>query len=319
MRRPAPGTTTRLCMMWLCLFLCVSPADGARAEPGSELDATYSDHVHAALAAYDAGELARAKTEFELAHARYANARTLRGLGTVALELHDYVGAAEHLERALASDELPLEGALREVTTAGLREANEHVGRVQLIAFPASAQASIDGRPVALDTTIVLAPRAYRLELSAPGYERHERVLSVLASQSQLVQLVLQPSPAAAAVERIEPSPAPGVSAPFRAPHSHSALRPWLSIAVGGAVFVAGAALLGKGLSDRALVKGSDDTSLHTWERAEARYPRLTAAGATLLGVGALSVLVGFWWRARDRSVREQRVRIGPAGVGARF
>jgi tetratricopeptide (TPR) repeat protein len=300
------------------------PVGIAGADPVDEQDATYRAHVQAALVAYEAGDLAQARTNFVAAYARYPNARALRGLGTVELEQRDHVAAATHLEQALASTELPLIGPLREETESALAEANQHVGRVLVLSSPADAALRLDDRPISHDTAVVLAPGVYKLELSAAGYHSESRQLMVSASQSQLIQWPLMRVSAPADPVSFAPTTAPLALAPTGGPSAQASgeLRQWILIGSGAAMLAGGVALLAVGIHDyRQLSDANAGESYREWQDTRDRYPKLQGVGGALMGVGATAMASGIWWRVRGGGERAVRVSVTPESVllNARF
>jgi tetratricopeptide (TPR) repeat protein len=290
----------------------------ASADPVDEQDATYRAHVQAALVAYEAGDLAQARTYFVAAYARYPNARALRGLGTVELEQRDHVAAATHLEQALASTELPLIGPLREETESALAEANQHVGRVLVLSSPADATLRLNDRQVPHDTAVVLAPGVYKLELSAAGYHGESRQLMVSASQSQLIQWPLMRVSASADPVSLAPTSAQLAIAPTGGPPAHgsSELRQWILIGSGAAMLAGGVALLAVGIHDyRQLGDAEAGDSYRQWQDTRERYPKLQGVGGALMGVGATAMASGIWWRMRGSGERGVRVSVTPESV----
>jgi hypothetical protein len=302
----APARTL-LVFALVSLVTMVSARTHADSPPPSELDASYRRHVEAALLAYEAGRLPEARAHFELAHLRFPNARTLRGLGTVQLEQQDFVPAAENLEAALTCTELPLSEALRGETELALRDANAHVGRVQVHAAPEAGSVRIDGRSVALGSVLVLVPGVHQLEISAAGYRTQSGPLNVLAGQYQLVRWQLEP---AAAPEPVASQPLTSAAA---APQPASARdQPWLVLGAGSAVLLSGMVVLASGIHDyRAVRSPHDGESARDWAADRARYPRLLGAGGALVGVGALAAAAGLWWHMRGSGHDDVQLALG--------
>jgi hypothetical protein len=309
-------TTRRLIVSFfltVLLPLPLSPISLAHAQvQAGEQDPAYREHIRLALAAYEADQLETAKAQFLLAHARYPNARTLRGLGTVELELGELVPAVEHLTAALAASELSLSDALRGETETALREASAQLGHVRVFVTPAQAEVLLDGQPRRTGVWLALLPGTHQLVLSAAGYVSQQRELAVQSNEHQLVQLVLE--------RRSEQATAaqPPKTKPVARPASEAeAWKPWLVTASGGVLLVAGAVLLGSGLHDRA--KSSDPdagkTTYQEWQDAGDRYPKRTAAGGVLIGLGTAGIATGLVWRARQQRGSELRVSLGVSGV----
>ncbi|HEY6879418.1 MAG TPA: hypothetical protein VI299_15430 [Polyangiales bacterium] len=268
--------------MLAVIALC-SPTQHGYADAVDDNDPTYREQVRAALAAYDAGDLAKAHALFEEAHARYPNARALRGLGTVELEQQDYVSAATHLEQALASPELALSGPLRQETEAALSEANAHVARVLVLPSPADAEVQLDTRPVAGGASVVLVPGVYTITLTAQGYRSESRQLTVSPNQIQLIHWSL---------ERVV-APAPIASVALAS--TRDPVAPRLLSGAGCALTLTGLALLAVGIHEYRQL--GDANTYADWQDERQRFPKLAGLGGALAGAGALMAASGWWWR----------------------
>jgi hypothetical protein len=110
-----------------------SPAAEQAAEAGPDASAATSNAqtepvgylglIEAALRAREAGEFPEARALLERAHALFPNARTLRGLGVLAMDLHEYADAERLLQNALDCSVRPLDPELRAVTITLLERA----------------------------------------------------------------------------------------------------------------------------------------------------------------------------------------------------
>lgn len=283
---------------WLALA-CTLPPE-VRAEAEGQDSPTYRRAVERAVEAYGAGQLSLAHDEFAKAHALYPNARTLRGLGSIELELKDYVAAARHLDEALRSQVLTLEGPLRAAAEGALREANQHVARVGVSIEPASAEVRLDGEPITAGEATIVAPGEHALEASAPSFAAHAQKITLSAGREEWVSVAL---------ERTRLSG----DDPFDdgRPRART-LGPWLLVGAGGAALAGGIVML-------ALLPGKigemDDAERYDdWVAARNDARLLLGTGIALAGAGALATAGGLWWRHR-RAHADVQVTLTPYGV----
>ena len=180
----------------------VAHAQQAPASRGVSEDATtepdgYRALVNRAVEAHQAGNFAVARGLFEQAHALYPNARTFRGLGVVALEMHTYVEAETLLVQALESNVRPLDSELRASSQELLERARSFLGRVQLVVSPEETEAALDGRTLALlGAPLLLEHGEHIFDFRAQGFLPQQRPLQVLAGDELLLHVVLTPQPA---------------------------------------------------------------------------------------------------------------------------
>src|SRR6185436_3881290 len=76
--------------------------------PPESVQAQYRDVVARAVAEFDGGRWAEARSLFLQAHALWPSARTLRTLGMTSFELRNYARALEELETSLRDERRPL-------------------------------------------------------------------------------------------------------------------------------------------------------------------------------------------------------------------
>ena len=222
--------------------IAVAQAAAEQAEPPG-----YRAAVEAAIAEYEGGRFAEARSLFERANAMFPNARALRGMGMAEFELRNYTACISFLEQALASPQKPLTPELRAETEALLGRARAFVGRVRLQLTPADAALSLNGSAVQLgpEAVLTLIVGDYTLQASAPGYTSEQRALRIAGGEEQTLSIQL-----AKQVDVLTPQQPVTASPP--AEHGGSVLSsPWFWTAIG--VAVAGAAV-GVGLA----VSGGD-------------------------------------------------------------
>ncbi|HUS32436.1 MAG TPA: carboxypeptidase-like regulatory domain-containing protein [Kofleriaceae bacterium] len=142
--------------------------------------------------------------------------------------------------------------------------------------------------------TIHLAPGKHVIEVTAPGYLRASREVTIEAGVPQTVTFALEKDPAQAPTIKVAPSPQPAV------PHRHASPVPWI-------VMGTGAVLLGTGLFyDLGVAQESRDRLASTKELdaynvllPEYRTQRnvtfgLLGAGVVVAGVGVALKLTVF-------------------------
>lgn len=211
-------------------------------------DAQYETLISRALSEHKAGNFAEARALFLRAHEVHPSARTLRGLGIEEFELRNYLECITRLEAALASQERPLEGALRRQTEELLSRARTFVSRIELelTPLPGDVRILVDGVPAELSEELALALPVgeHEIEIRAEGYEREKRRLSVMGGQRRALSIELRPTS----------SPRPGpeqatLAGPGELQDEGSLLEsPWLWTAV--AVVVAGGVVTALLVSD---------------------------------------------------------------------
>jgi hypothetical protein len=326
-RHDVAGTSTALLSMHrllsivlLALALAPLPARAQQASTAPDGEpAEYDGLVDAALAEFAGHRWAEARTLFEHAHAVFPNARTLRGVGMAAFELRDYVAAVRALEAALASTARPLTDEQRAQVSALLERARVFVGEFGIGPAPAGSTLIVDGVEVAPDGDLTSAARvalsvgAHELELRAPDGRTDRAQVTVHGGESAALELSIVDAASVDATriaERPDRAPVP-VSSASTDP------APWVLVGVGGAVSVAGAILLGVGVSDGASVgSAAIGTEWADLEGAYGRAEPLAIGGGVALGVGLVCAGVGIAWAVSSPSSVE--VSIGPGSASVR-
>jgi hypothetical protein len=263
--------------------------------------AEYRRLIEQALSEYRLRNFEEARALFARAHARYPNARTLRGMALVEFELRNYVESAEYFRRALASNVRPLEGALRTETETLLSRTETFIGRVALTIEPAGAALRVDGVPLDRPVSGVLALRVgdHVIEAQAAGYASERREIRLVGRDELAVRIVLQPTAGAASGER-----APEVASarePADEPESRGSAWPWVVIGGSGALLIAGGVLLVMAQYDIDRIEGAPPGA--RWSTVAGGYdasPVKSAAGFALLGVGAVGLALGIVWKVGE-------------------
>lgn len=251
---PFIPTIVTLLMLWLTAPGLVAAEGGSRAgEP-----AGYRALITDAVAEYDAGNFAEARSLFDKANSVYSTARALRGLGMVEFELRNYSDSISFLERALASKVQPLEGALRSETEQLLARARGFIAQVDLAIEPGGSTVIVDGTPVSLGPQgrLVLEVGDHVLEFSAQGYQPEKRVMKIKGGEQQALRIVLPMQRASEGPPSLQVQPLTPASGPVAQNHVDSGepakkplyKNPWLWTGV-GIVAVGLAVGLGVGLT----------------------------------------------------------------------
>jgi hypothetical protein len=162
-------------------------------------DAEYRELVRRALAAFDAKNWREAQLLFSSAHSLQPSARTLRGMGMVAFEMAEYVEAQQMLRAALADPRRPLEDQLRADTETLLARTRALITRVRMDVEPASAELSLDGKPLARPTPRELWIKAGRhvIEARASGHRPRQVPITARGGDYQVLEVRLDPEPIA--------------------------------------------------------------------------------------------------------------------------
>ena len=244
---PLRSAVRSCCCAALVMFLVHTSTLRAQGSPDSSRGApVYEQLVERALAAFDRGEYAQARSLFERAHALRPNARTLRGLGFSAVELKDYAAARRELTAALTEPKQALTPEQREEVTSLLAWMSRELASLSIDLSPPQAQLRLNGQPS--EAELVLEPGAYELSAEAP--DQAPRALRVVLDRGErrrlelhLERRVLQPTAAAIPPPRAA-TPAPSEAlhpADPAAPHEPNLFGRWWFWAISGAVVAAGA------------------------------------------------------------------------------
>jgi hypothetical protein len=298
-----------------------APKDGAT--PEERRTAIY----HAAVDAAAAGRWADAKKGFAEALAIRASAKVFFSLaqaetqlGQVASAEADYARASEAAKSVGEAD--VVRAAEREGKALSARVPHLHVTVVGPSAATASATATIDDLPVAVDAQTAVDPGAHRVIVSAPGMS--SVTTSVVIGEGQLLDVPVRlesPSPPPAAVA---PAPAPAGPPPAMvnpvpatvapktgvepSPGPSSRLSPWKVVALvagGGAVVSLGVGtylgLDAKSKNDQSNQSGCDGdhcTSSAATIRRSALFEANASTAAFVIGGALAAAGVVVWFVA---------------------
>lgn len=146
-----------------------------------------------AVEASDRGDWDEATAKYEASLAEKRAPITLYSLG-VALREAGRPVQAWHRFRAFLAEPFdgPKASIYRQAATEALDEMAHAVGRVVVVAQPASATVTVDGEACAADSEpCVVAPGRHRVVVSAEGYEAVDREVNVAAGQTESVSVAL--------------------------------------------------------------------------------------------------------------------------------
>jgi hypothetical protein len=285
----------------------------ARADAASPpSDAAYQENIARGLQEFDLEHWQEARSFFGEAHALQPSARTLRGLALTSYELRDYVAAVRFGNEAQASEVRPLTEDMRSELQRILRQARHFVGCLRVRTLPATASAWIDGKPAVSesDGCVLLNPGPHEVVARAPGFDAAKQSVLAAGGDELEVELSLRTSQPAA-------TPGAATEAPTR-----SAAGPLIVLGSAAAVAAAGIVMVSLAASDLARVENAPDGA--TWSEyadANARAPKLSAAGFALIGLGTLGLAGGlawkFWPRTADRS-GHAALQLTPVGLRLR-
>jgi hypothetical protein len=279
----------------LAALLAVAPV-GAQEAPAAAAPAT--DRLEAGRASFAAGlEAERAERWAEALRAFLAagevrtTAAVLFHIGLCHDRLGDAPAALTAFEAAWARAQGDGAGDVVRAVPAHLARLRPQLGRVTVRAIGgAGGQAVLDGRPVAADAVIAVAPGAHRAEMRADGQAPAVLDFAIAAGGERVVEL----GPAAAA-----PS---GRAAPVERDARASM---WTGPRVAGVVLGAAGALSLGGAAVLYAVRGNalDDVRAQCGGALQAcprsamsdfdRGQTATTAGNIMLGVGAAALLTG--------------------------
>ncbi len=309
-----------LLLLFIALAALCSPATSRAqdAEPPPEYRAT----IDAAVAEFAEGHHAEARALFRQAHATHPSARTLRGMGMCSFELRDYAEAVHLLSAALTDGRRPLTDEQRAQVQGALTRAEAFVGRFS-VSVPEGASIFVDGAGVATllepDGALLLSLGAHTVVTRRGTTQLGEVRVEVRGGEREALALVsAEPAPAAEPpvsarldVPRAEPVV---ISAPARAPDLAPAI---VVVTVGGAALIAGAVLLGVGLSDASAVTNAPmGTPWSSLRGAYERAPLLEGVGGALLGVGAAAAIAGSVMLATETGSAQSEHASLELGVG---
>jgi len=291
---------------WVALAALLAATQPASAQDAvavvePDVPAEYTALIDSAVEEFAGGRWVEARALFGRAQAMYPNARALRGVGMAAFELRDYVEACRALEGALLATRRPLSVEQRRQVEALRARALNFVGRFVLGAVSAGATLSVDGHVVPPGPTILLSIGDHELVLSEPSRAPRRISIAVRGGEADLaIDFPEGDLSAAVAPEAVVALDAPRTR-PSRGDtrdESTGSAWPYAVVGVGAALTVAGAIVLGVGISDYSTVSGATAGSAE-WADLESAYdraPTLGWIGGALLGVGLASAGLGVVW-----------------------
>jgi hypothetical protein len=319
---------------------------GARAdEPDLGPDAAASALFEEGRALVEAGEWEAGCDKLEQSMQRYAAASTMLNLARCAEHSGKVATAWARYKRGLVlTRETPGEArreALARVAEQGIAALEPRLPRlvvsVQTKAgegAPAGIRVEEDGRPLALDTAVVLDPGTLTIVATAPGFEPVERVVELVEGEVTEAQLVLVASPVPPPpVGKVGPPTPPSQPDAPAEPASANGGAPWWTWASGGlGIALAGASVgfaidalsVAGSLEDRCgddLVCDEDpsfdpgpDNARKT--RDIALSIAFGAGAAAALGTAAIGLVMGSSGGTAARPLPNVRFHAGPGGAG---
>jgi tetratricopeptide (TPR) repeat protein len=299
-------------------------APASSADPAPEVQAEYRAVVARAIAEYDAGHWAEARSLFLQAHALLPSARTLRTLGMTSFELRSYARALQELQAALDDPRRPLPDDQRQQVAQLIEQTRAFVGRYRVRLAPKNAELLIDGAPRVLgqDGVLLLEVGGHELVARASGHSEIRRRLDVQGREDEQLVLELtsvQQSPAAR-LATPAPSVPPAVGARVREKPQSPGGRLWTWAAAGTAVALSAASTVLWLVSDAKYDKKYQEcTATKTCTRANTDTSAISAtqtAHQVTLGLaiaaGAGAVTLFF---IEGKTQESPRVAIGPGSL----
>lgn len=189
-----------LCTMLLGLTAVGVPGATAQARrtTAPQTDSAPSDQAYLRLVREGVAEFRRenwseARAFFERAHRLKPSARTLRGLGFVAYEMHNYVEAESLLAKALRNSKGSLTKVQRAQAQRVLSMVHSLIGRYELAITPPQAKLWLDGRPLHLGPgRLRLDVGRHQLLIRAAGYLDSEVRLDVRGGEEEVLAVQLR-------------------------------------------------------------------------------------------------------------------------------
>lgn len=180
---------------WVGLVLIVALVFGVSVAYAQD----YQSIVASAISEFEAGNFLEARALFARAHSLAPSARTLRSLGIVSFELHEYRDSIQYLEEALISREKPLDERMQEEARRVLERAHGFVGRVRFSVDPEDAKILVDDslRVLLPSKGILLDIGKHLIDVSSDGFVSERQAYSIQGGENDVLRVVLkrQPSP----------------------------------------------------------------------------------------------------------------------------
>lgn len=281
--------TTLLVLGWATTAL---PNEASADEPPVTADAEGRERSRAmfrrGVAQLRAQDWAAARASFEIAWGLYPHPSILLNLGIARLRTDDPVRAEQDLVRFLSEDVGASPDELAGAREA-LAEARTKLGTLRIVASPAAARVSVDGKPVETvrradpgSSSVVAEVRAkpgrHQVAVAADRYAAQKRDVDVVAKGEAVVSIGLISSDVAATKRPSEDG----------GPPSARVVVGWSLAGLAGAALIAGGmtALRAKSLAD-----GYSDPASARYQDPDARSEGITfrTTADVMLGVAILS------------------------------
>jgi len=157
-----------------------------------------------------------AALEFQKAYDLVHTPRAAAQLGLAEQALGRWEDAERHVREALRAPDDPWVVHNRATLAESMSTIQSHLGRVEVNGDPVGAEVAVNGRLVGrlpLTGPVIVSVGDVDIELRAPGYQRGQRTVKLVAGQYQRVVVNLTPEQAppaarAAAAPAAEPAPA---------------------------------------------------------------------------------------------------------------
>jgi tetratricopeptide (TPR) repeat protein len=181
----------------LLLFATASSAAPRRREPPapplSPAEQQYRALIADALREYDLARYEEALTLFRQAYALKPTPKVLRGIGKVQFELQRYTRSLEALDAALAGTDEPLTGGLRAEVEALRARSLRYTAVLTVSVTPASAEVTLDGRPLEAEAraAVRVDAGAHTLEATLTGYLPARRTVDAPGGSTPSLALTL--------------------------------------------------------------------------------------------------------------------------------
>lgn len=194
---------------FLALSLAAAPMRQVQAGPKAE---QASERFERGVELYRAGDVRAANIEFKRAYAIDSNYRLLFNIAQASAELKDYVTAHRYFEQYLQEGQDEISQDRKSLVKSEIARMNSYLGQVELLIDAADATVFVDGvkrLPQEMKEGKLLVGAGRRtIAVTAPGYQRFERVLDIAGEDEIELEVDLQKlnaAPAPSTVVKVVP------------------------------------------------------------------------------------------------------------------
>lgn len=165
------------------------------------------------------GSFDAALVEFTRAYQLSPNYRVLYNIGQVQMERHDYAAAQVAFSDYLSQGDAEISPERRSEVEEELRTLRARVAELTVTSNVPGAELSVDGvvrGKLPLDKPLLVSSGVRQLSLQKTGFVRRDRTVSVAGGEKPVIEMTLEPLPAATLPASNRAEPAPAKSTPTR-------------------------------------------------------------------------------------------------------